>query len=600
MHPPSTRLSRAPAAPRSARSIRVVHPARRRRRTSGAGVWTGLIAMIALLGLGGWAALQVALGAVESGTADRAVASPSEHAAASPGIVVSSSEQLPVPAARSAAFDRPPATPTPSDWFAATTAAQAAAARELAGELAARPLNADGPRGLPSPAAPTPARGSSSAATAEAAAPPPPIDLAAVRATAVSALPRPAATRTARPIPTRAAAQPARFSAGAPGAVATPLAEPPDRPTLASGAAFQVERPTPARRADAEAARPAGRDTVATRIAQAARPAPTRTPTYQRRPPQWTPRAAGPTPTLGPTRTVRPRQTPAATRSPFTPPPVRNGGNKWGVGVYRDSNRVLDVIRETQPGVILLMDPGEGWARKVRQAAPNAFIVGRRYKREDDQPLDNPTERGEEMADWVAELAVPLKGVVDAWMSYNEVVGHDAFEDYRRYNDLQVAFARRLQDVHGVAAVAGNDGSGAVEPADYPRYFAEAIRASQYFGLHAYSPPATDRMTLDAEWNALRYRKVHEALEAAGIGGKQIVLTESGLGDGFRNGVASDEQMAEDFAWFTRELQRDPYVVGQAAFGLFDAAGAWDRFELTDSNVPKLVPGLLRQVQRSK
>jgi hypothetical protein len=178
-------------------------------------------------------------------------------------------------------------------------------------------------------------------------------------------------------------------------------------------------------------------------------------------------------------------------------------------------------------------------------------------------------------------------------MSYNEVVGHDAFEDYKRYNEFQVAFARRLQDVHGIAAVAANDGSGAVEPEDYPRYFAEAIRASQYFGVHAYSPPATSRMDVDAEWNALRYRKIHDELERAGIRGKQMVFTESGLGDGFRKGIASDEQMADDFVWFTRELAKDPYVIGHAAFGLFSGTGAWDRFELTDSNVPRLVRRLL-------
>jgi hypothetical protein len=419
--------------------------------------------------------------------------------------------------------------------------------------------------------------------------------VAAPGAKAPAAPPRAATTAPPRPAATRAPVPPTR-----PAPIGHATAAPTERPDQPDDDAALAARPlgTPAqeRRAAATPTRLSGRDVVATRVSQAARQTPTPPSACRRRTPQWTPRASGPTPTLGPTRTARPRQTPppVATRPAFRPPQLRNGNNKWGVGVYRDSNWVLDVVRETQPGVILLMDPGEGWARKVREAAPNAFIVGRRFKREDDQPLDQPTERGEEMADWVAELAVPLRGVVDAWMSYNEVVGHDAFDDYRRYNEFQVAFARRLQNVHGIAAVAGNDGSGAVEPEDYPRYFAEAIRASQYFGLHTYSPPATSRMDVDAEWNALRYRKVHDALERAGIRGKHMVFTESGLGDGFRGGIASDEQMAEDFAWFTRELQRDPYVIGQAAFGLFNATGAWDRFELTDSNVPKLVPALLR------
>ena len=69
-----------------------------------------------------------------------------------------------------------------------------------------------------------------------------------------------------------------------------------------------------------------------------------------------------------------------------------------------------------------------------------------------------------------------------------------------------------------------------------------------------------------------------------------MVITESGLGDGFRPGVASDEQMAGDFAWFTNEMRQDPYMIGQAAFGLFDGTGAWDRFDLTGTSVLKLLP----------
>jgi hypothetical protein len=191
---------------------------------------------------------------------------------------------------------------------------------------------------------------------------------------------------------------------------------------------------------------------------------------------------------------------------------IRNGDNKWGVGVYKDSNRVVDLLRETQPGVILLMDPSEGWARKVRETVPNAFIVGRRYRAETDQPLDHPQERGEEMADWVAELAVPLRGVVDAWMSYNEVLGSEPSNDYASYNRFQVAFAKRLQQGYGVAAIAANDGSGALDPEDYPTYFGDAIRASQFFGVHAYSPPGTSSIKADAETNVLRYRQSHDAL----------------------------------------------------------------------------------------
>lgn len=252
----------------------------------------------------------------------------------------------------------------------------------------------------------------------------------------------------------------------------------------------------------------------------------------------------------------------------FPVPTVRP--TKWGVGLYTSCGDHLNSLKASRPGVILLLDPNPEFAREVRRTFPDAFIVGRLYAREDEQLLDNSEQRGVAFADRVAQHAVPLKGAIDAWMSYNEVTGTGNVAQYRAYIAFQVAFARRLQGTHGVAAVAGNDGSGAIEPEDYPRYFADAIRESAYFGVHAYSAPSSGSMRQDAEWHTLRYRKIHAALERAGIHGVPMVITESGLGDGWRDFSSPDGQAA-DFAWFTDELHRDPYMIGHAAFGLFSA-----------------------------
>ena len=229
------------------------------------------------------------------------------------------------------------------------------------------------------------------------------------------------------------------------------------------------------------------------------------------------------------------------------------------------------------------MDPSPGWAKRLREWFPKAFIVGRRFRAEIAQPLDNPGPRGAAFADTVAEHAVPLKGAVDAWMSYNEVVGGNSYENYKRYNEFQVAFARRLQDTHGIAAVAANDGSGAVEPFDYPKYFADAIRASKYFGLHAYSPLGSHRMRDQSEWHALRYRKIHAELENAGIKGVKMVITESGLGDGWHSRV-DDVIMTEEYFWFTDELEKDAYMIGHASYGLF-GDGTWKPFDMRGTDI---------------
>lgn len=546
-------------------------------------MWLALVATIAVILVGGWrtmlyareaesAASALSHGQPSLGSKSAQTDSPTRVSAAA---VVVSSHARTVPASSPPGGEHliqsQPSPTVTGDFFARLAALSGQAARAIASSP---------PPHLPSPTPPTPAPGPPGPT------PPPPIvvDAAAAAATARALAPTPVSIPDFLP-PVRPqggfAATPTAVRRAAPSQVERQTRNDfHQEPAGATPRSAATPTPTPYRRSSDRLA--AGADPSATRT-----PRPARTPHNP-----WARRPNGfPTPPAVPTAGVRP--TPGGVA--YTPPPIRNGDNKWGVGVYKDSNRVLDALKETQPGVILLMDPSEGWAKKVREALPNAFIVGRRYKPEDQQPVDNPEARGSAFADYVAELAVPLRGVVDAWMSYNEVLGSQPSGDYASYNRFQVAFAQRLQSGYGVAAIAANDGSGALDPEDYPSYFADAIRASQFFGVHAYSPPATSSIKQDAEFNVLRYRKIHAALERAGIHDVKMVLTESGLGDGFRQGIASDEQMAADFAWLTAELRKDPYVIGQAAFGLFDATGAWPRFDLTGTAVTGLLPGLIRR-----
>lgn len=301
--------------------------------------------------------------------------------------------------------------------------------------------------------------------------------------------------------------------------------------------------------------------------------------------PSPTPR---PTPTPSPTPTPRPTPTPtpAPTSTPaptptFPPAPIEKV-TKLGVGIYSGGGgHFLQALFRMKPTVILLMDPSADFAREVRRWFPKSFIVGRRFVV--NQPLDDPERRGEQFADFVAEMAVPLKGVIDAWMSYNEVTSSGDHANYRAYNRFQVAFARKLQGAYGIDAVAGNDATGTVEPSDYPQYFAEAISASKYFGIHAYAPERSLNMQQDAPYYVLRYRAIHEALTRAGVEHGPFILTETGLWHGWW-GFVSEESMARDFLWLTEEMEKDPYVIGQAIFGLFDD-DRWRAFDLLGSSI---------------
>lgn len=262
--------------------------------------------------------------------------------------------------------------------------------------------------------------------------------------------------------------------------------------------------------------------------------------------------------------------------------------SKMGVGVYgwHAGDGVIYALRCVQPSVILLQDPDLNFVKRVRYLFPTAFLIGRTFLPE--QPLDDPERRGIELADKIAEKARYYEGLFDAWQGYNEPVGHNDYAGYTAYNKLQVAFARRLQDHYGIAAIAGNDPPGAVEPVDYARYFGEAIQASRYFGLHAYAGPGALALKApDAEYYALRYRLVHDELERAGIENVSMVLTEVGLGHGWR-GKISEEAMANDFMWLADELEKDPYMKGMAIFGMF-VGSDWREFDILGTRIVDLL-----------
>jgi hypothetical protein len=118
--------------------------------------------------------------------------------------------------------------------------------------------------------------------------------------------------------------------------------------------------------------------------------------------------------------------------------------------------------------------------------------------------------------------------------------------------------------------VAGNDASGALEPSDYPKYFAKPISTAKYLGVHAYGKPeARSLQTPDAVFYALRYRLIRDELTKAGVplpkGG--FLLTETGLFEGWR-GLVPDQTMANDFLWLEQQIEQDSYVKGQFIFGM--------------------------------
>lgn len=313
---------------------------------------------------------------------------------------------------------------------------------------------------------------------------------------------------------------------------------------------------------------------------------PGRTPTPDEPYRVYLPEVQAPGAPAPPQTMLTPEARPAPSTPSATPAPTATRGplkvTKLGVGLYDSGGAHLPLLDQMRPSVILLMDPTVDFAKDVRRMFPKAFIVGRIFAV--DQPLDNPEAQGVAFADRVAQTAVPLKGIVDTWMGYNEITGHKDYNNYRAYNRFQVAFAKRLQDHYGIDAMAGNDGTGTVDPEDYAKYFAESISISRYFGIHSYAPKGETTMRNPrSHYLVLRHREIRAALVKAGVKHGPFVITESGLWDGWR-GYTSEGSMAEDYIWFADELAKDDYVIGTTIFGLF-SGDRWEPFNVAGTSI---------------
>ncbi len=265
--------------------------------------------------------------------------------------------------------------------------------------------------------------------------------------------------------------------------------------------------------------------------------------------------------------------------------------DKLGVGLY--GGIPFDAMRSFRPAMMLVQDPDPNNTRSLRQMFPNALIVGRHFVPDGDASLaqcgnaqEDHHARGVAFADSLAATAVPLKGVVNAWVSDNEQATGQHPEDYACHAQFQAGFVERLQGTYGIDAVAGNDAPGALDPADYARYFAKPIGEAAYFGVHAYGKPGAQTLqTDDAAHYALRYRQIHDALVSAGarLPRKGFLLTETGLYDGWRGSVP-DDKMAADFIWLEQQTEQDAYVAGQFIYG-FGMGSRFGAFELQGSSL---------------
>lgn len=254
--------------------------------------------------------------------------------------------------------------------------------------------------------------------------------------------------------------------------------------------------------------------------------------------------------------------------------------NKLGFHVNMVSEKVYEAILKVRPPVIKTLHPDVGFWRRVKEAAPETFIIGRMYT-VDQQFQPNPEDRGKAFADKVLALEINQYRFIDAWEAYNEVLAPtDDVTMYDALDRFQAAFGQRIREA-GFEPVAMNHGTGQYLGEDWVKHFPRTLETHTYLGFHEYDWPDMWRLhRLGLEegnggmWLALRYRRIMGPVRKA-YGNKHItVMTECGLTQavypgrpdlGWRSEL-SEERYWESLEWYNEELNKDDYVLGGAIF----------------------------------
>ncbi len=257
---------------------------------------------------------------------------------------------------------------------------------------------------------------------------------------------------------------------------------------------------------------------------------------------------------------------------------------KSKLGVYLITLGAMDVVDyfgHAQPRIAVSMDHNPDTWRAIKQCSPNTFVIGRYYVDDPEQLYeDDPEGRAEKFFNRLRPEAEKMRGLNDAWMSYNEIdLGTDdgSAERARRYSRFHVRWGD-LMKAAGLVSCAYSFATGtpakgdprkdnSLEPNLWP-YLVEGLKHCDLLSLHEYSSP---RMQDLQGWLCLRYRSVWNLLPVDAR--RQIVITECGI-DGGPSGhpqegwskFTTEAGYLASLQWYDAELQKDDNVIGATIF----------------------------------
>lgn len=271
---------------------------------------------------------------------------------------------------------------------------------------------------------------------------------------------------------------------------------------------------------------------------------------------------------------------------------------------------MLNTLQQARPGWGLIIDHGQaaGFLREARGASPSTRWVGRVWT--PTQPLDDPLRRAQEEFDRLMDSS--LRDLVDAFQGYNEIAGYPYLPNAGSENVLNyLTFEDRLADLLNAAGRRYVCGAWSVSNPDLKWFthplMRQVVGKSYALALHEYCAPTmyypasfdptyTDPETYLVTGNfCLRYRKAVRALypiqprvlilecgidslahEAARWG---VCTPDPGRHYGWRHFCTPTEYL-EQLAWYDRQLQQDPYVLGACVYCYGTEDPTWDSFDI--------------------
>ena len=206
-----------------------------------------------------------------------------------------------------------------------------------------------------------------------------------------------------------------------------------------------------------------------------------------------------------------------------------------------------------------------GFARDIRQRAPNALLVLRAAGGDQDY-----TKPADVYADYACGLLDPFlaAGLCDVAEPLNEpIIRNDV--DAMRLNEWQMGYNAIM---HGRGYSVGAYNFSVGNPAfELWRYLTVGLREADWLMLHEYGAP---RLDSDAGYTSLRHRAVYAGLPADCR--KAMLITECGIdlwtntyavgGGGYRRITTMADYIAQIKGWLA-ELDKDSYVKGVHLYG---------------------------------